>query len=176
MTTRAQIIAETIDEFKRPSADGRAVLERMGSRLDGIGCKGAEISDAMEQVGAALEEDIERGQRELQQFETLTALLEGLPDGVTLREAAEIKAKQGNPVAIAFLKRENSLPSKLMKAFIDAAVDAHPDWSRSDRGYRYHGTDPAMKKDGGESLVDWFQKTHPLKAREVERQVRANHV
>jgi hypothetical protein len=53
------------------------------------------------------------------------------------------------------------------KALLDAAAEKHPNFTRTDRGWRYHGK-VRLPEDVGAWLVDWFQRTYPHEARAAE--------
>ncbi len=58
------------------------------------------------------------------------------------------------------------------EALLYAAIEQHPDFTGPDHlgGFRYHGKDkPPGDRDVATWLIDWFQRTYPHEAREIER-------
>jgi hypothetical protein len=72
---------------------------------------------------------------------------------MTLRQAAEIKAAQGDAVAIALLAQFSSREHRLGLALLHAAAEAHPDWLVEDRGYRFVGKGEPQESN---ALIEWF--------------------
>lgn len=117
-----------------------------------------------------LRAQVEELAREGEQLDNLGPLFDGLPSGTTLGDAARIKAEQGDPLAIAYLGHSNSRPARVLSALTNAALDAHPDFERTERGHRWlgKGEPPA---DIVERTVDWFQKNHPRESRAIESSI-----
>lgn len=65
-----------------------------------------DIFDCFDEAITALRERAEQDEREADELERLAPLFDGMPEGTPLGECARIKAEQGDPLAIAFLKWE----------------------------------------------------------------------
>jgi hypothetical protein len=105
---------------------------------------------------------------EQQQLDEGVAILAGLPEGTSLQEAAWIKAAQGDPVAAKWHAYFNSRECKLNEAIADAAMEKHPGWRVLPDGISEKLDDAAREPDG---LIEWFYKTYPQEAREIERRI-----
>jgi hypothetical protein len=117
-----------------------------------------------ERVNFDAAETVANNEREIAQLEQEQALLDGLPKGTTLDEAAKIRAAEGNPFAKRVLAELNSREYRLTSALFVAAVDLHPGWRNTGDG--------EFKKDKGApeppQLVEWLYKNHPEVARRIE--------
>jgi hypothetical protein len=127
----------------------------------------AEAMAVMELVTAMRVEAVAAVEADLEQFRLAGSVFDGLEDrrGLTLKQAAEIKAAQGDAVAIALLKKWNSREHRLGLALLKAATEAHPDWVVESRGYRFVGQGEPQESN---ALIEWFQTTHPKQAKAVE--------
>lgn len=118
-------------------------------------------------VSAELLDRAEQSKRQMAASAEIGTIFDGLPEGTTLQEAAEIKARGGDPLAIAWLAHQNSRASRLYHALFDAAVDTHPDWQRTAPGH-YKKTGSPLREGDDHRLIDWFQTNHPREARAIE--------
>jgi hypothetical protein len=91
------------------------------------------------------------------------------PESLTILQACNIKYRQGSELAHRWLLKLNSADYLLAYALQSAAVAAHPNWRKTKEGH-YRMVDK-NQPDNFEGLVEWFQLTHPLKAREVHKGV-----
>jgi hypothetical protein len=105
-----------------------------------------------------------QAERELKQCDAEIEIFSGLPDGTTFYEACVIKAAQGHALAQYALRQMNSREHRVYDALFDAAVDVHPGWTRLKDGH-FEKSDSAPEAD---DLIEWFQRTHPRKARTIE--------
>ncbi|KWV50481.1 hypothetical protein AS156_14240 [Bradyrhizobium macuxiense] len=146
-------------------------IEQMFARL------GEQFPDAgLDQIEAAFkiaasdaDETARRLQREAAALEGMGELLDGMPKGTTVRQAAEIKAKRGDQLAIAFLAHINSPEVRIGEALWRAACEADPRWSKRGEGaYAWKGKG---EPPSGEMMIEWFQTTHPTEARRIEAEV-----
>jgi hypothetical protein len=113
-------------------------------------------------------------ERETAEHAEMMELFDGLPDREKLStlQACNIKYRQGNEVehelARKRLRRFYSAGALLHDALMYAAVAAHPDFKQEPDGVcTMVGESPI----GFDDLIDWFQRTHALKAREVHKAV-----
>jgi hypothetical protein len=57
---------------------------------------------------------------------------------------------------------------RLERALENAAIEAHPGWHKDDPEEGLWSRDPGTPE--GAKLIKWFKKTHPRKARRIERE------
>ena len=110
--------------------------------------------------------------REAANLEQVGALFSDMPEGVTLLDAAEIKAAEGDAVAIALLADFNSDAMRLSVALTSAAAEAHQGWKLNSDGSIKRTSDEGPYTP--EALADWFQMNHPREARDIEQRVFEN--
>ncbi len=152
-----------------------AALSKMkGLRMEEMIVRlGEQFPDAShDQITAAFEiaaddarEEARKSQREAAALKTLRPLLDGMPKGTTLGQAAEIKARLGDPLAMAFLADINSSQVRIGEALWRAACEADPRWSKNGNGFKWKGEG---EPPTGETMIEWFQMTHPGEARRIE--------
>lgn len=131
-----------------------------------------EVLRAFAIVRGELDEEVAAEQRALDQMQLAGTVFDGLENqGLTLGQAATIKAAQGDAVAIALLAKLNSRPCRLGTALFEAAAEAHPGWERVDRGYRWMGVGEPPTVN---ATIDWFQMTHPGEAAAIELAIDGN--
>jgi hypothetical protein len=112
-------------------------------------------------------ERVAKTERERKSLKLAASLFNGLEDrkGLTLGEAAEIKAAQGDPIAISLLKKLNSRDAQLFWALLNAAAEAHPEWLVKEDGVlRFIGQGEPQPN----ALIEWFQMMHPKQAKLIE--------
>jgi hypothetical protein len=108
-------------------------------------------------------EAAEEADLEVQAWELLLPLFEGLPEGTTLAEAVSIKAAQGDPIALSYQSHNKGRTSEV--ALWEAAVAIHPRWQNQERGYSWNGEG---EPPSFVAMIDWFQTTYPREARAIE--------
>jgi hypothetical protein len=98
-------------------------------------------------------------------------MFSGLPDRekLTTIQACNIKYRQGSELARKWLLELYGANHRLSEALNSAAVAAHPNWKKTKKGH-YRRIDKSQP-DNFDDLIDWFQRTHPLQAREVHKAV-----
>jgi len=104
---------------------------------------------------------------------TMASMLDGLPKGTKFDEAVAIKAKQGNAFALQYLAMTNSKAYRVGTALFEAAIEVHPDWRRTQTGIKWIGDGPRPDSLDDSELVDWFQRNHPVKARDIQDAIEA---
>jgi hypothetical protein len=120
-------------------------------------------------------DQVREAQAELHRYEAerneVMELFSGLPnrESLTILKACNIKYRQGSELACKWLLRLHSADYLLHGALQSAAVAAHPNWRETRKGH-YRMVDKSQP-DNFDDLVNWFQVTHPLKAREVNKAV-----
>jgi hypothetical protein len=82
-----------------------------------------------------------------------------------------MKYRQGSELARKWLLELNNANYRLSGAMQSAAVAAHPNWTQTADGV-YRQIDQSQP-DNFDELVNWFQVTYPLRAREVHKAVMA---
>jgi hypothetical protein len=96
-------------------------------------------------------------------------IFEGLGEAITLSEAIEIKAAQGDPIALRWQAGMNTRWYRLNDALSVAAHEAHPQFEEApDQVWHWKGDG---KMPSVEELIDWFQMTHPTEARRIEAEI-----
>ncbi|WP_377005985.1 hypothetical protein [Bosea vestrisii] len=119
------------------------------------------------EVAIKMKAEAEENASRQAQMESADHLFDGMPDDMSFEEAVRIKAEAGDLTATAWLRALNSPDHVGRMALLDAAVEAPPGWRRE--GLRY------VRREGSDgpvydvSLVDWFKRTYPREAAEVER-------
>ncbi|ODM79934.1 hypothetical protein A6452_24260 [Bradyrhizobium elkanii] len=127
-----------------------------------------QITSAFKIAADDAREKVRKSQREAAALKTARPLLDDMPKGTTLRQAAEIKAKRGDPLAIAFLEEINSPVVRIGEALWRAACEADPRWSRIGAGFKWNGEG---QPPSGAAMIEWFQMTHPTEARRIEAEI-----
>ena len=95
-------------------------------------------------------------------------MFKGLPSGLIIDEAIEIKAKQGHKLALQYLAKMNTKEGRLIGALADAAYAAHPQFVElANGGVRWIGDDD--EDPSTTALIKWFQLNHPDQARSSVR-------
>jgi hypothetical protein len=132
-----------------------------------------EVGRALEIMGSDLRADVEQAQREEDRSLALLSIFDGLEDrGLTLTEAAKIKAAQGDPMAISLLKHLNSRTYRLHVALLRAATSKRPDlWKPHDKGIAWLGKG---EPPDDYVLIDEFQMKYPAEARAIEAAIDAD--
>jgi hypothetical protein len=109
-------------------------------------------------------------QREMKQFEEEMHIFEGMPENISLAEAAEIKASQGDPIAKRVLAELTLPATRLTEELYYAACVADPkNWHVDNTGYTTWlggGDMPSESK-----MIEWFQINHPAEARRIEKEI-----
>jgi hypothetical protein len=164
-TTMTKVNAAQIAEVMLQFPDPKEAFEEIRKRFPNAPV--AVVDRAMKITLHELRERAAKSFRESESIKRVGSVFDGLEgQGLTLRQAAEIKAAQGDPIAISLLAKVNSREWRLGGALWRAACEAHPDWEAvGDGSFRFTGKDQPQEPD---ELVDWFQLTHPRKARAVE--------
>jgi hypothetical protein len=160
----ADIVAAIL-EMKR----GLSVIEvetRLRKRF--LGLDDAKMDRALDIAIDEIDEMDREVNAETAVLNELRGLFVGLPKGMTLGEAAKIKAAHGDPIALKFLAHDNSPAVRIQSALVRAAYDAHPLFSREARGNRWNGEGEAPSET---AMIDWFQKNHPAEARRIEKEI-----
>ncbi|MGF3026697.1 hypothetical protein ACQVP2_28245 [Methylobacterium aquaticum] len=89
----------------------------------------------------------------------------GIPEGMAMGEALRLMAGRGEPAAIALLAEMESPAYRTREALAEAALEAHPAWTRD--GEAWTLAEGAAGPASDDDLVDWYQRTHPRKARAI---------
>jgi hypothetical protein len=129
-----------------------------------------QIARAFEIAADEACEEVARLESEANILHVLELLLDGMSEDITVSEAAEIKAKQGDPLAIAILEKLNSLEYRRYHALWQAACEADPRWTKTDRGHLLWRGENG-KGPSGDAMIEWFQTTHPREARRIEAEI-----
>src|SRR5258708_5383464 len=166
----SDVVAALINAAEQePAPSGDELNAEMRRQFPGIG------DNQLRRAYAVAKEELEESQREGiragEQIEALGSLVgsifDGLPEGTTFGEAVNIKAAQGDPIALSYQDHTNGLEYRTRCALWQAAVEAHPDWNTPDnRRYRWTGQGDAPSTD---VMIDWFQTNHAAEARAIER-------
>ena len=132
-----------------------------------------QIARAFEIAADEAREEEARLQHEANTLHVLALLFDGMSEDVTVSQAVEIKAKQGNPLAIAILEQLNSVEYRRYHALWQAACEADPRWTKTDRGHLlWRGA--SGKAPSCDAMIEWFQTTHPREARRIEADIEAS--
>jgi hypothetical protein len=89
-----------------------------------------------------------------------------------MEEAIEIKARQGDPIALHWQASMNTREYRLIEALGEAAHLAHPEWMQTREGHFEWTGDGEMPSE--DAMIDWFQMTHPTEARRIEAEIEAS--
>jgi hypothetical protein len=162
-------------------------IQTMARWLDKAFAKGAEVADAvlgeiaarhaLDTVLAVLDELQRRRDGEWAMVEAeheaykahhheIMRLFAACPEAKTTGEACRIMAERGDAFAQSMQAWFDSREYRLESALTAAAAKLHPGWRR--------GADGSFTKLDSSApvppaLVEWLYKTHPARAREVER-------
>jgi|GEM_PF-2674123 len=150
-----------------------AVRERFGKDLPREEYMRA-LHVALDELDRRAEAARESYKRTKRQLAATTMIHEGLPAGLRFREACQIRATGTGPVADLaqqYLTWFDSREYRVREALVEAAMKAHPYFERDvTRPHIWHYTAPGDGPDE-ETLIDWFQRTHPARARAVEAEI-----
>jgi hypothetical protein len=93
-----------------------------------------------------------------------------IPSDMPWNEALRVAVSRGDEEATAYLAElespEHQRTLRVLAALMNAAVDAHPAWSRTNREWCYH--EDVAGPETPEALIDWYQLTYPREARAIE--------
>jgi len=122
---------------------------------------------AIDVAVADLRAEAEMDREESLHLDAPRQLFDGLPSGTKLAEAARIKAAQGVPCGIRLHRFLTSRTYRLSTALVEAAMERHPDFERSDKlhVWQYLGDGDGPSET---ALTEWFQMTYPTEARAIE--------
>ncbi len=125
----------------------------------------AEAKAVLDLVNQMRREELEQAQREFERMKRDRSVFDGLPNNLTLGEAAKIKAAAGDPVGKYLHEWFCSRQHRLWRALIRAAIAHHPGW-KINANHTYTKLDPSAPDN--DALIDWFQINYPKKARAIE--------
>lgn len=132
-------------------------------------------NEQMERALAIAVDEMERrgreALREAEELGVMASVFDGLPEGTTFDDACKIKAEAGDEFAIAWLAQVNSPEYRTRMALLNAAFDAHPDWTREGDHIRYVGAGEMPATLDETALIDWFQTHHPDRASQIEASI-----
>jgi hypothetical protein len=167
----AEIVAAIISLVKARSKPENMLVD-LGKRFPDCGRDQFERAfhiarDQMQEAQRAYVEDYERESRFL---EWALEIMEEFP-GIKFGEAVAIKAGAGDPLALEYIRHEQTPARRTYAALADAAYNAHPQFSVIPHGYMWHGKKGAAPSES--DLIDWFQMAHPAEARRIEDSIEA---
>lgn len=103
-TLREQIVDAIVNFPPEMAGNIPAVMADLAKRFPTVSEN--EIFGCFEEAIEAIRARAEQDEREADALESLAPLFDGMPEGTPLGECARIKAEQGDPLAIAYLKWE----------------------------------------------------------------------
>jgi len=118
--------------------------------------------------GGDEEEEVERHQQRLAVGEFMRAAVSHIP-GARVIVGVRAAAARGEPFATEVVNRLEECARMHDKLF-RAAASVHPDWSIT--GNSALGPPEGHPQDSPDRLIEWFQKTHSIWAREIEAEAR----
>ena len=163
---------QAVNELK--SVNGHEFLMQLGARFPDLGHDEflQLAADSAERLAARIARN--GADLETLQLVRVTIFDDSMPGSITVEEAARRKAGSGDPGAAQVLAYLESPAYRTSCAILDAAVDVHPEWSRTENGdYRYTGTSFGTEEDQDASgrLIDWFIDAHPAEAAAIAERV-----
>jgi hypothetical protein len=147
------------------------IHRRLDTRFPGIGNDQIKrafdvLSDELREAKREADAEYRRATREIDEA---LYLLHGLPANTTIEEAVEIKAAQGDPIALQWRAIMSTRKYRVEEALEQAAYQAHPEWKETPDGHFEWKGDSAMPSEA--AMIDWFQMTHPTEARRIEVEI-----
>jgi hypothetical protein len=108
-------------------------------------------------------------ERDKLQLDEAQKILAGLPPETTFKEAARIKAAQGDPLAQRIHAELTSPKARTQEALFYAAVKLHPEWKHlSEDEVLDKLADSTDMNDQWNAVVEWLYANHPKVARRIE--------
>jgi hypothetical protein len=122
--------------------------------------------DASKQELEEAKDKIEHIRQEIGEFDHV---YDGLDREMPFEEAVEIKAAQGDPVALKWQAYFTSKYYRMGLALLDAAMAKHPLYEPHLKGgWQWLGEKDERHKE--HVLIEWFQIAYPAEARKIEKQ------
>ncbi|GJE00032.1 hypothetical protein [Methylobacterium isbiliense] len=126
--------------------------------------KREDIAEAFAAYQLEVQQEREEDERQAAELEAMIAFnnKHSIPPDMPWNEAVRMVAERGDPEAQGILRDLESPEATVADELLNAAVDAHPAWSRDGRYFTF---DPEIGgPEDGPSLIDWYQRTHPHEA------------
>jgi hypothetical protein len=133
---------------------------------DGVNRAFKVLCDELKEEKRESDNAYHRDQREI---EEALHIIDGLGETVTLDEAIEIKAAQGDLIALRWQAAMHTRQYRINEALGEGAHQAHPQFKQTpDHVWHWTG-DGDMPSEN--AMIDWFQMTHPAEARQIEAEI-----
>ena len=171
MTYKITDIVAFISKHELEEPEPEAFFARLRAEFPGITHDEYVAAEAAHgyEIDAEIAEVQARYRRHQREYEEALHILEGLGKKISISEAVEIKAAQGDPIALRWQKAMGSKSYRLLEALGEAAHRAHPHFEQTpDHVWHWTGDGDMPSED---AMIDWFQMTHPTEARRIEAEI-----